>query len=564
MRKSLRSEFVPRRGGAVLVLFALMLIAILGLLGLVIDGGFMMATHRQVQNGADAAALAAAVIKKNGGSDSTALTEANVFLKTHNISTATDLVLGTTLNIPPASGPYAGDSRYVEVLASASFQTLVIHVLGLSQTQTVNARAVAGYESVAAGEGVIVLRRDAAPGLSTTGGGIIRVDGRVIVNSEGGGVDEFGNDVDPADDLSAGAVGLQVQTLQGQTPPGGIYASLVEVVGGAHAQSVPSIYAYTAPGLGPDNSLPSPFHARAIPEPDPLIDLPTPTTSTGVDATDYAGNNSYRGTVSITSNGTSGNINNGYVSGLNSVITATNVSEGNLPGPFLDSDGNDIFTGISPAPFQAGDVVLYPGIYDSIGITGGRTFFTPGIYVIAPQANVVNPFTIGGNVNSEAFVVGHGVMFYNTGNSYNPSTGAPDKNDGETPPPGHVNEFNDGTSYLGGFTFNKDVTFSPLDTAKYSYGSYYTGAPAPSSDFDGLLFYQRRRNDSTFQIGGNAADAALSGTIYAKWAQFTLAGTGSYDAQFIVGSMQVTGGAEVTILAAGEKRGRANQVFLVE
>ena len=306
------------------------------------------------------------------------------------------------------------------------------------------------------------------------------------------------------------------------------------------------------------------LHARALPEPDPLIQLPTPTTGSGVDATDYAGGNNYRGSVAVTPNNATGNISNGYVAGRNSRITTANVTGNNLP-QILDRAGVSVFTGISPAAFQqAGDVILYPGIYGSISITGGRTFFVPGIYVFSPKQNTTNVFSVGGNVNGTATIVGRGVMFYNTGNSYNPANGNPDANDGETAPPSNAGAFVDGTNFVGGFTVSKDVYLSPINTAKYTYATYYDNARAVSADFDGMLFYQRRRNNSTFSITGNASEGSMTGTVYAKWALFQLAGSGAYDAQFIVGSLAASGGADITILAAGSQRGRANQVFLVE
>jgi hypothetical protein len=58
--------------------------------------------------------------------------------------------------------------------------------------------------------------------------------------------------------------------------------------------------------------------------------------------------------------------------------------------------------------------------------------------------------------------------------------------------------------------------------------------------------------------------ANLTGTAYAKWAAFSLAGQGKYNAQFIVGSMSISGNATVTINARGKNFGKANLVFLVE
>jgi hypothetical protein len=63
---------------------------------------------------------------------------------------------------------------------------------------------------------------------------------------------------------------------------------------------------------------------------------------------------------------------------------------------------------------------------------------------------------------------------------------------------------------------------------------------------------------------GNSNQLSLTGTVYAKTAQVDLAGTGKFNAQFVVGSMQISGGATVTINAGGKDFGRANLVFLVE
>lgn len=548
-----------------MVLFAMILVVLIGLVGLVVDGGLLMSTHRQAQNAADAAAVAAAFEKCRGQTDSTARLAANAFVDNNGFAAAPDLQSGTSFRIPPSSGPFAGDKKFVEVILTVPVRSWFIHILGGPGSNNVTARAIAGFEDVASGAGVIALDRGATPGISVGGGGRLRVNGRIVVNSEGGGVDQYNVPVAPASDLASGSVGMDVQ-VQGNTsnPPRGIYAAWVDVAGGVQAQSLENIYAYSPPGFGPPTGEPNPLHARSLPEPDPLIQLPTPTTSTGVDPTDYVGNGTYRGEVTISGNSATGNISNGYLANRNSMITAANVSANNLPGPFEDFSGVSVFDGVSPAAFTvAGDVILYPGIYGKISITGGRTFFVPGIYVLAPQSNTTNVFSIGGSVNSTAIVIGRGVMFYNTGNSYTPWNGAPDINDGETPP-GASADSADGTDYVGGFAITKDILFSPIEKSKYSYATYYNNARPVSNQFDGMLFYQRRRNATSFSITGNANDGSLTGTIYAKWANLKLAGSGAFDAQFIVGSLTITGGADLTILAAGSQRGRANQVFLVE
>jgi hypothetical protein len=188
---------------------------------------------------------------------------------------------------------------------------------------------------------------------------------------------------------------------------------------------------------------------------------------------------------------------------------------------------------------------LIPGVYQTISITGGTATFQPGIYVVG-----VN-FTGGGNAFSinSGTVTGSGVMIYNTGNSLDPTPGLPDSNDGSNTP-----QTVQGVKFGGlSVTASANVNLSS-----------YQNASNTNDPFNGILFYQRRWNTTTASLGGNSANTTLSGTMYAKWAKFQLSGSGNLTAQFLVGSMSITGGATVTINAAGKLLGRANVVFLVE
>ena len=134
-------------------------------------------------------------------------------------------------------------------------------------------------------------------------------------------------------------------------------------------------------------------------------------------------------------------------------------------------------------------------------------------------------------------------MIYNAGSDYNPTTGLPDSNDGNnTPNPPNSTQF--GQVSINGGTANL--------------------SPPTSGTFSGILFYQRRWNTLNSGVGGNSNNINLTGTIYNKWGNFTLAGQGQYNAQFVVGSLSISGGAAVTINATGMNQGRVNQVFLVE
>jgi hypothetical protein len=241
---------------------------------------------------------------------------------------------------------------------------------------------------------------------------------------------------------------------------------------------------------------------------DPLLNLATPTTSsagTAVNAT----------TGSYMLNGTT--------------YPATVASPGNL-----SIGGNDTAT-------------LSPGIYNNIKITAGTVTFNPGIYVL--NGNTNQGLQINGGT-----VTGSGVMFYVTGSSYVPtsssSTADPTYNAApdlttvtSSPPTGSANLASVG---INGGTVNLS-------------GLSDTGSP-----FNGMLIYQARLNTSTLSVGGNSDTVNLTGTVYAPWATFKLAGQGRYLAQFLIGSMQITGNGSVTVYGTGKNFGKANLVFLVE
>ncbi len=483
----------PRRWGAMLVWFAAMFTALLGMVGLVIDVGLLMATHRQTQNAADAAALAGALDLLYTGGNAQATATATQFVTQYNgLTGAPDPVV----RIPPVSGPYTGAPGYVEVLAAAPMQTYFIHLLpGIAQNQIVQARAVAGSEAIAAGEGVCVLDPDAWPGLDVTGGGVLKVFGTVIIDSEGGGVDENGNPVDNGNLRYAGKCSNNSVLM----------ADYIHCVGGVNK---PFNFENIDP-LGP-----SPLHCNLLRIPDPLLYLPVPTTALGVVDID-------RGAPQVT----------------NTNIMFNDPSFENYPEPHVTPEGEDVER-----------AVLLPGIYTSIDITGGYVRFVPGIYVIRPNPNTENVVKItGGDVEAM------GIMIYATGHNYSPDTGNPDNNDADKAPP-HA----DGAEF-GGITINASMKLGPIDFDEHDYSAFPVDPV-----FEGMLFFQRRRNGQAINIEGNAAEGRLSGTLYAKWAPIKIAGQGTYDAQFVVGSMVVTGTGDIVIHYTGKKLGKAPQIFLVE
>ena len=469
-----------RRPAKALVLFVLLLPVLMAWCGLTVDAGLLMAAHRQAQNAADAAAVAAANDLLAGNSANTALARANTYIQQYNgLADAPALVSGTTFNVPPTQGPYAGNSQYVEVIVQAPVRTYFVQAGGFGQAQWVQARAVAGYTAISANVGAAVLDKYATPGLSISGGGKLYVNGRVVVNSHAAGYDQNGQYV------NLGYAPYAVATGNNSL----LEASDVHVVGGvdtpANIQNLPGFAG-------------SPLHAGELPIMDPLLDLPTPTAANGV-VTTYWGLNS-KGQWAT------------YSSPQNVSVSVSGQS-----------------------------VTFSPGIYQSITVQGGSgsVTFNPGVYVLVGGSNSTL------SINGGATITGNGVMFYNTGSDYSPSTGLPDAGDGDASPAPPA------STTFGSVGFNaSNIQLTPLaDT---------------SSPFKGMLLYQRRWNTNGVSIQGNGSQNLLGGTLYAKWANFKLAGQGQYNAQYIAGSISVSGQANVTINYANQVLGKANHVFLVE
>jgi len=156
----------PKRTGKTLVLFALLLPLLLGMVGLAIDGGLLLAAYRQTQNAADTAALSAAYDLLNNLSAASATTTGTTYVQTNNnMANAT-----VTINIPPSSGPHAGSASFAEALISYPYQTSFIQLLGVNTNQTVGARAVAGFEGSTTGAGITTLQQS-----TTSGGGNVGI-----------------------------------------------------------------------------------------------------------------------------------------------------------------------------------------------------------------------------------------------------------------------------------------------------------------------------------------------------------------------------------------------------
>lgn len=495
------------RSGKILAMTVLLFPILLGTTGLVVDSGMLMAAHRQAQNAADAAATAAAMARMQKSTDNQILTLANDFLGKHQLPGKPTLVLNSgtvnTVNMPPKQGPYAGKTQYVEVVVSARVSTMLIHILGVNSDQHVVARAVAGYQPESSGEGVILLdpRANTYGGLSVSGGTKLVLTGALIVNSRGRGVDQF--EVPVTSTYNDYAISTGNNSV--------IYSPYVKDSGGVDV--LQNMYNY-ADYPGTIRNSAHPLFARAALTDDPLRNLPVPQVST---------------------EGVARLADGSILKGTQGAYNITNSS---------------------------GAVRFSPGIYSDIRISNGANVtFEPGVYVLSP-----NSPNEGLRINGDPTVYGDGVLFYFAGSNYK-LNGLPAGLFDILDNPIEMNLATETLPNPPDVNWKQvEQRLANLDINVNGGNVVLNGLKNPSSAFDDVLFFFRRRNSNTVaSLAANSGDQLkLNGTIYAKWGNFKLSGSAQYDARFVVGSMDVSGGTTMTIDNAGRSFDLATLTYMVE
>jgi hypothetical protein len=202
--------------GQALIIIALAMIGLVAMVGLAIDGSAKFSDQRHAQNAADTAAMAAALAKVDtllaaatNSSISTSpescpppsglMSDASdvcvalmVAGLNRAISNGYDNITNNTIEIhsPPASGNYAGDKNYVQVIITSTINTTFARVIGRNQlTNIVEAVALAKPGRKLA-DGAMIISYDPDPNCSTggTGGYSVSVSGSSTVNLNGGGI----------------------------------------------------------------------------------------------------------------------------------------------------------------------------------------------------------------------------------------------------------------------------------------------------------------------------------------------------------------------------------------
>ena len=176
-------------GGQAVILIAITFLALLMAVGLAIDAGQLYVARRTMQEAADSAAYAGAVVKYQGGTTLQAR-QAATDDATRNGYTCQLIVCGAgsdilngfnvTVNAPPLSGTFAGNTSYVEVLISGTVRTALVPAQ--SALTNVGVRGVAGAGPLNNGFAIMALDRgntqkafyaDNQADIHLTGGGIL-------------------------------------------------------------------------------------------------------------------------------------------------------------------------------------------------------------------------------------------------------------------------------------------------------------------------------------------------------------------------------------------------------
>ena len=205
--------------GQAIVLIALAIVGLVGFSALAIDGGNAYSDRRHAQNAADAAVLSAALAKIRGND----WQSAGLYIADNNGYVDTALNQTVDIHNPPISGPYTGDSEYIQVIIESHVETFFAPVIGVEQvTNTVEAVAHAlpsKPEPIAFGNAMVSLAPTecqayyvhGTAATEVTGGGVfVNSDGSECNNANSGAFEQQGSAELTAIDGGVSSVGSAV------------------------------------------------------------------------------------------------------------------------------------------------------------------------------------------------------------------------------------------------------------------------------------------------------------------------------------------------------------------
>jgi hypothetical protein len=165
--------------GAAAIYVALALPAFVGAGGLAVDVASWYSTKRTMQSGADAAAYAAALELAGQGLDQAPDLTAMQAVA-NDAASRNGVDVAVTLNVPPLSGPAAGDPQSVEVIVTEA-APVYFTSLFMGAAPSITTRAVA--KAVVADACVWALHPSAEGALTVSGNSEVDLDCGVVVNS---------------------------------------------------------------------------------------------------------------------------------------------------------------------------------------------------------------------------------------------------------------------------------------------------------------------------------------------------------------------------------------------
>lgn len=463
------------------------MVVLIGFVALATDVGLLWSERRHMQTAADAAAIAGATALRNSES---------ITPSADNVASLNGFTNGTnsatiTVNNPPSSGLYAGNSDYVEVIIAQPEPTYFLRVLGYD-SMNVSTRAVSGAIN---GPACIYSLDPSAPQA-------ISLTGNITINASCGVIDDSGSS----------------SALTG-TGNGTVTATSIGVAGD-----------YSA--TGNIKFVPTP-NIHIAPAPDPLASRQPPTVGSATQQSvtksgkySVSGNNQtvtvppavYAGGISITGNsavvtfsgGTYGN--NISIAGntASATFNAGQYQNGGS-GDSIDIAGNATTT-FNPGAYSFlgavkitgnNTVTLQPGSYfGGLAITGNaKVTFSPGTYALAGG---------GLSVTGNSTLTGSGVTFY------------------DTSAPGYA--------------------YGPIDLT----GNETANLSAPTSGpLEGMLFFQDRSipvGSTGSTVTGNST-STLDGVVYFPTTSLKYTGnsSGSGYTFLIADTIKITGNSSMTL-----------------
>jgi hypothetical protein len=134
----MKKNLFPSERGQAMILIVLSIVGLIGITALAVDGGLYYADRRQAQNAADSAVLAASLARLRGDDyQAVALARAQ-----QNGYDNDGVKSSIEVHVPPVSGPYEGNSEYIQVVVTSHYNTYFGSVVGVDElTNSVEAIA---------------------------------------------------------------------------------------------------------------------------------------------------------------------------------------------------------------------------------------------------------------------------------------------------------------------------------------------------------------------------------------------------------------------------------------